>query len=119
MADLSFDFSAPPLDPSQFTATGQPSAPIQQGGSLRSRHASAVGAHAAQPHVERQAQQVLACYRQHGPLCDTEVEIKTGIARSSIIPRRHSLMALGLVVEVGFRKNPKTGINNTAFGIKS
>jgi len=118
MADLAFDFSAPVVDPSQFAPTGEARAPIQQRGSLRSRHASAEGAKAVEPHVERQARQVLECYRQHGPLCDTEVEIKTGIARSSVIPRRRALMKQGRVVEVAaFRKNPISGKNNTAYDV--
>ncbi len=92
------------------------SAPVQQQGSLRSRHASSQGALKVQPDLQPQMAAILACYRQYGPLCDTEVELKTGIARSSVIPRRRSLMKRGLVVEIAeFRKNPISGLSNAAY----
>jgi len=118
MTDLAFDFGDHTvLDISRFGPTGEPRAPIQQQGSLRSRHASAVGAAAVQPHVASQMARVYAAYEQHGALCDTEVEIHTGIDRSSVIPRRRALEKLGLVREVGFRTNPRSGKSNIAYTI--
>lgn len=107
-----FDWSTPAVDVSQVSPVG---VPIQQHGSLRSRHSSSEGAKAVQPHAERQMCTVLDTYKTHGPLCDTEVELLTGIDRSSVIPRRRELEKRGLVIEVGFRKNPKSGRSNTAF----
>lgn len=93
------------------------SAPVQTQGSLRSRHSSAMGAQAVQPKVAEQMARVYAAYQKFGALCDTEVELKTGIQRSSIIPRRRELQKLGLVKEIGHRKNPQSGVSNTTFGV--
>ena len=92
-------------------------APVQTQGSVRSRHASAEGARHAEERIGRQMLEVMTAYRQYGPLTDVEVEAKTGIQKSSIIPRRRELQKRGLVVELGHRKNPTTGISNTVFGL--
>lgn len=60
---------------------------------------------------------LLTIYRKAGPLTDAEAAERTGLMRTSIIPRRRELMKRGLVVEVGHRKNPTTGITNTTFGL--
>lgn len=108
-----FDFTVPPVDPQRETFA----APIQPQGSLRSRHASSLGAQAVQPHVGRQMAVILETYQARGALNDAEVEAITGIDRSSVIPRRRELEKQGLVVAVGFRVNPTSGKNNVAFDV--
>lgn len=98
-------------EPLDFTA------PVQTRGSLRTRHASAQGATSANERVARQMVTILDAYRQHGPLTDIEMEARTAIQKSSVIPRRRALMQRGLVVEIGHRKNPATNITNTVFGL--
>lgn len=93
------------------------SVPIQQLGSVRSRHASAMGAQAAGEVAGRQMVTLLTAYQEHGSLTDIEMETVTGVQKSSVIPRRWALMARGLVVEIGHRKNPKSGISNTTYGL--
>lgn len=93
------------------------SAPIQTRGSLRTQHASAMGALKADERMGRQMVLLLTAYRQHGPLTDAEMAERIGIQRSTVIPRRRELMARGLVVEVGHRKNPQSGVTNTTFGL--
>jgi len=61
--------------------------------------------------------QLLAAYKQSGPLTDAEVAERTGLMRTSVIPRRRELMKRGLVVEVGSRKNEQSGVTNTTFGL--
>jgi len=91
--------------------------PIQQQGSLRSRHASAEGAKAAGEVVGRQMIRILEAYRKFGPMDDLQVERATGIQRSSVIPRRRKLMEAGLVVELGSHKSPFSGRTNTVYGL--
>lgn len=95
------------------------SAPVQPLGSPRTRHASAMGARDASERVGRQMLQLLTAYKQAGPdgLTDAEAAERTGFMRTSIIPRRRGLMKIGLVVEIGHRKNHTTGISNTTFGL--
>lgn len=92
-------------------------APVQHGGSLRTTHASQEGARDASERVGRQMVTLLTAYRSYGDLTDVEMEQKTGVQKSSVIPRRRALMARGLVQEIGHRKNPATGISNTTFGL--
>ena len=92
-------------------------APIQQRGSIRSRHASTEGAGAVKERVARQMLIVLMAYKTHGALNDAEVETITGIQRSSVIPRRWALLRAGLIQEIGHRVNVKSGKSNTAYGI--
>lgn len=89
--------------------------PIQSRGSLRSQHASAMGAIRVQPKAAEQRATVYATY-QDGPKSDAQVSALTGIQRSSVIPRRRELMKLGLVVEVGFVRNEHSGVSNTTYG---
>lgn len=92
-------------------------APIQQQGSLRSRHASAEGAKSVSERIGRQMVVLMTAYKQHGPLTDAEAAEKTSIQRSTIIPRRHELMKRGLVVEVGHKRNEQTHVTNTTYGL--
>lgn len=103
MAQPSFNFDVP--DP-PFT-----------GSSPRTRHSSHQGAQNASERVGRQMLALLTIYRQHGSQTDAEAAEKSGLMRTSIIPRRRELMRLGLVVEVGSRKNEQTGVTNTVFGL--
>lgn len=91
--------------------------PVQPMGSPLARHCSSLGAAKAGEVVGRQMVTLLTAYRQHGELTDVEAEARTGIQKSSVIPRRRALMLRGLVVETGHRKNPRTGITNTTFGL--
>jgi hypothetical protein len=91
--------------------------PVQTRGSVRTWHSSACGAIDAGRRSGRQALTILSAYRQYGSLTDAEVETRTQIQRSSVIPRRRELMRLGLVMEIGFRKNPASGVTNTTFGV--
>lgn len=117
MANLVFDFTAPLLDTRTTSLLGEPFTVPAQGASTRTFHASIEGAQDASERAARQALQLLTAYRQYGDLTDAEMEAKTGIQRSSVIPRRRELMKRGLVVEVGHRKNPASGVTNTTFGI--
>lgn len=87
------------------------------GSSPRTRHASSQGAQDASERVGRQMVTLLTIYRQQGPLTDAEAAERTGLMRTSIIPRRRELMRRGLVVETGFKKNEQTGVRNTTFGL--
>ncbi len=92
-------------------------APVQQGGSIRSRHCSSEGALAAQEVLARQLMKVLTAYGEHGELTDIDVERLTGIQKSSVIPRRRSLQLRGLVMELGTKKNEESGRSNTTYGL--
>ena len=86
-------------------------APFQAGS-----HSSAMGAIDAARRVNPQCATLLAMYQKHGDLTDQDMEDVTGIDRSTVIPRRRELMKQGLVIQVGHRKNPRTGISNTTYG---
>jgi hypothetical protein len=94
------------------------SVPIQQLGSVRSRHASAMGAQASGEVAGRQMVTLLTAYREHGSLTDIEIETVTGVQKSSVIPRRRALQKRGLVVEIGHRVNPASGVSNTTYGLQ-
>lgn len=91
------------------------------GASVRTRHASSEGARNASERVGRQMLALLTAYKQAGSegLTDAEMEKVTTIDRSSVIPRRRELMKRGLVVELGSRKNPDSGVTNTSFGLST
>lgn len=91
--------------------------PVQQGGSLLSRHCSSMGAVAASEVAGRQMLTVLLAYKTHGPLTDIDVASLTGVQKSSVIPRRRALMKAGLVVEVQIRVNPVTGRPNMTYAV--
>lgn len=87
------------------------------GSTRTTRQCSRDGAVSGEERVGRQMVTLLTIYRREGALTDAEAAEKTGLMRTSIIPRRRELMTRGLVVEVGHRKNPTTGIMNTTFGL--
>lgn len=107
-----FDFAAEPVDP-----RSEP-VPPSRGNTTRTKHCSEMGALDVQHRVGAQHETLLKAYRTHGDLTDAEMEEWAGIDRSTVIPRRHELMKRGLVVEVGTRKNVRTGVSNTTFGLK-
>lgn len=106
----------PPVDPSRVSPTGQPLPPIAPSPDRIAKHASSMGALAAQSVAGAQMQRLLDAYKQHGPLTDLEAEDHTGIQRSSVIPRRRALIKQGLVQEIGSKKE-RTGITNTTWGL--
>jgi hypothetical protein len=94
-----FDFTAP------FT-----------GSSPRTRHSSHQGALKAEERIGRQMVTLLTIYRL-GDWTDAEMAERSGLMRTSVIPRRRSLMQRGFVEEKGHRRNEQTGVSNTVFGL--
>jgi hypothetical protein len=66
----------------------------------------------------KQCLTLLGYYESHGPLTDAEAAKLMTVERSTINARRNALMRAKLVVEVGTRKNPTSGILNTTYGVK-
>jgi predicted HTH transcriptional regulator len=81
------------------------------------RHCSYQGAKKAEERCARQALALLAVYREHGPLTDAEAAYRLGVERTTINARRNELVAQGHVSARGTRKNDKTNINNTVWGL--
>lgn len=61
---------------------------------------------------------VLRAYREFGPLTDAEVAELLQVERTTITGRRNELIELGQVEEKGERKNLRTGVMNTTWGLK-
>lgn len=80
---------------------------------------SKAGAEAVKGILTRQCEQLLRAYREHGLLTDWEMAQRLGWERTTVIPRRHTLVRLGQVQKVGTRKNPDSGIANDVYGVKT
>jgi hypothetical protein len=82
----------------------------------RDSETSKAGARSADPKVAGQCLDLLTLYRQ-GPLTDQDAADALGIYRTSVIPRRRTLMQRGLVKAHGVTTNRKTGVVNTTWGL--
>ena len=108
---LAFNFDVPPVDPARDPVLP----PIAPSAEPVARHASSMGALSVQAHADAQMQRIFDAYTMYGPLTDLEAQDRTGIQRSSIIPRRRELMKRGLVLAIGSKKE-RTGVTNTTWG---
>lgn len=107
-----FEFHTPPVDP-------RTEAPVN-GSTPVSRECSEAGAQRIDGARSRLQREVMALYQVFGPLTDREVADKLGIERTTVIPRRVELIALGVVdaEPKGVRRNLKSGVFNSTWGLK-
>jgi hypothetical protein len=77
------------------------------------------GAQKAAQAAAAQCQRLMKAYRDHGDLTDAEAAFFLNLERTTVIPRRHSLMygPFPLVEVKGERVNPKSGVRNTVYGL--
>lgn len=119
--NLSFDFSAPPVDPQQV----KPCAPIAPSADRTAKHCSYMGALKVEHTRQSLFEAMLVIYRA-GPASDAEIASDVSylsgrtIAPSTISARRKELITQGLVdpVSCGTRKNPRTGVSNSLWQLK-
>jgi len=90
-----------------------------QGSSPVSADCSRAGAVHAAETAGTQALQLLALYRQHGPLTDAEAAHLMGVDRCAINARRASLIKMELVDRKpkGTKRNAVTGVMNSMWGV--
>jgi hypothetical protein len=108
--NLHFDF-APDVRPVSESPTF--SAPYAKGSET-----SKAGAEAVKADLSRQCQELLELYVTHGPLTDHEAAQLLAWERTTVIPRRHTLMRRQQVEKLGTRENPDSGIQNDVYGLK-
>lgn len=101
-----------------------PEVPIAPSASIQAKHCSAMGAQKAEESRETLWAAMLGGY-SHSPLSDAELSWSLSVLFSRDIPpstvsaRRHELIEQGLVhpFAIGTRKNPKTGVSNSLWGL--
>lgn len=93
------------------------STPIAPAADPVARHASAMGALDASERVGRQCLVLLNLYRRLGALTDQEAADALHLDRTTINARRSELIKQGHVVRIGTRKNARTHITNSTWGV--
>jgi len=78
---------------------------------------SKAGAEAVQSKLSRQCAELLDLYITAGPLTDWEAAKRLGWERTTVIPRRHTLIRRKQVEKLGTRENPDSGIQNDVYGL--
>lgn len=94
--------------------TSAPTLPFN-GTTTQSRHASYLGAKAAEPRAGSQSERYLNLLRSTGGLTDAEAAERMGIERTSINARRAYFVKKGVVVPDGYRENVESGVKNTVW----
>jgi hypothetical protein len=86
------------------------------GNTVESRHASYLGAKAAEPRAAKQRERYRALLREHREgLTDAEAAFLLNVDRTTINARRNECDD---VYPYGFRKNVKSGIKNVVWKIR-
>ena len=94
------------------------SLPIAPASDPVSRHCSSMGAVSASERVGRQCLRLLSLYRASGPMTDQEAADALQLDRTTINARRSELIKQGHVKRYEeVRKNAKTHISNTTWGV--